>query len=369
MHTSHLQNQMAKNIKFYLRKGLKIFLWIIGSVIFLFLLIVLLIQVPAVQDFARGKAVAYLEDKIKTDVDIEKISIGLPKKIVLQGVYFESRQKDTLLAGRLLSVDISLFKLLKNQVEINSIDLEGIVANVSRDKDSVFNFDYIIDAFASEEPKKKDSEPMKISVNKINLDNIRVTWNDAISKNKVTVRMTHFDTHFEEFDLDRMAFNIPEIQLDGLKLMLDQGLVEEIAQTSVEVVDTVSKRPDFRLKLGTIALNDINIGYDNAGTHLNTGMKMQKLRLSFNEVDVHGQMIDIDKFEIDNISGNLRFAKADRPIKTPDTDTTAIKKTGWKVRLNDTDLKNITFKFDDDNYVKAASGIDYKHLDIKNFNL
>ncbi len=360
---------MAKNYKFYLRKGLKVLLWIVGSIIFLFLLIVILIQVPAVQDFARGKAVAYIEDKIKTDVEIGKIEIGLPKKIVLSNVYFESQQNDTLFAGKRLAVDISLFKLLKNTVEINSIDLDGIVANISRNKDSVFNFDYIIDAFASAEPKKKDSEPMKISVDKINLDNIRIKYDDAITKNKVSFNMSHFDTHFKKFNLDAMDFEIPNIRLDGLKVMLDQGLVEEIAQTSVEVADTVSKRPDFKLKLGEIALNDINIGYDNAGSNLNTGMKMQKLRLTFNSIDIAKQSINVQRFEISDIEGNLRLSKADRSLKTPNADTTAIKKQGWKLRMNEVDLKDIAFKFDDDKSAPTAAGIDYKHLDIKNFNL
>ncbi|HEY0091476.1 MAG TPA: AsmA family protein, partial [Flavobacterium sp.] len=195
---------MNEKLKKYSKKGLKVFLWIIGSIIGLFLLIVILLQIPFVQNFAKDKAVTYLEGKIKTDVNIDRIYIGLPKKVILEGFYFESQQKDTLLAGEKLSINISLLKLLSNEVEVNSIDIKGIVANVSRDKDSVFNFDYILKAFASKEPTTKESEPMKISVNKINLNEIRVTFNDAISKNNVKVNLTHFDTHFRNFDLNEM---------------------------------------------------------------------------------------------------------------------------------------------------------------------
>ena len=361
---------MAKKINTYLRKALKIFLWIIGSIIGLLLLIVVLLQIPAVQNFAKDKAVTYLEGKIKTRVSIDRIQLGLPKKIILQGFYFEDQNKDTLLAGKKLAVDISLFKLLDNEVEINSVDLQGIVANISRNKDSIFNFDYIIDAFASKEPKEEDSgEPMKISVNKINLDNIRLTFDDAISKNDVKVNLSHFDTKFNTFDLAKMDFDIPKITLDGLKLTLDQGLVEEIAQTSVEVADTISKRPDFKLKLGEIALSRIDIGYDNAGSKLNTGITLGKLLLEFNNIDLNSQEIDLQKFELANVKGNLAFGKADKKIKTPDADTTAIKTQGWKVKLNNANISNIAFKFDDENATQAKKGIDYKHLDIKDFNL
>lgn len=360
---------MAIKINRYVKKGLKILAWIVGSVIGLFLLVVILLQIPAVQNFAKDKAVAYLEGKIKTDVSIGRIEIGLPKKVILEDFYFEDQQKDTLLAGHKLAVDISLFKLLSNEVEINSVALEGITANISRNKDSVFNFDYIIDAFASKEPKTEESEPMKISVNKIALDNIRLKFDDAISKNNVKVKLAHFDTRFNNFDLDGMDFDIPRINLDGLKLTLDQGLVEQIAETSVKVADTVSKRPDFKLKLGEIALTKIDIGYDNSGTKLNTGVTLDKLLLAFNSIDLNRQTIDLDKFELANVRGGLAFGKADRNIKTPDIDSTAIRQTGWKVKLNQTNISNVNFKFDDANAAAAKKGIDYKHLDIKGFNL
>ncbi|HMI06803.1 MAG TPA: AsmA family protein, partial [Flavobacterium sp.] len=193
------------DIKKYIRKSLKILAWIVGSVIGLFLLIVLLIQVPAIQNKIKDKAVTYLEGKIHTKVVIGRIEIGLPKKVILENFYFEDQQKDTLLAGEKLAVDISLFKLISNEVEINSIALKGITANVSRDKDSVFNFDYIIKAFASKEEKpKEDSEPMKISVRKIDLDRVRVKFDDQITKNDLKAYIAHFDTNIDKFDLDKL---------------------------------------------------------------------------------------------------------------------------------------------------------------------
>src|SRR5690606_36246535 len=171
---------MNKKVPASLKRILKVVLWIVGVVIALLLLIVILIQIPAVQNFAKDKAVAFLQEKLKTRVEVDELSIGFPKKVILRGVYFEIQQKDTLLAGRELAIDTSMFKLLSNQLELNSIELNGIVANIKRDKDSVFNFDYIIDAFASDEPKSEDSgESMRISVTDVILDNVRLNYDDA----------------------------------------------------------------------------------------------------------------------------------------------------------------------------------------------
>ncbi len=361
---------MNAKIKKYLRKGLKILLWITGSVIGLFLLIVLLLQIPYIQNIVKDKAVTYLEKKIGTDVNIDRIEIGLPKKVIIEGVYFESQQGDTLLSGKKLAIDISLFKLLSNEVEISSIDLEGIVANVSRNKDSVFNFDYIIDAFASNTPKDTTSAPMKISVKRVNLDKIRVKFDDKISKNNLSANIGHFDTRIKTFDLDKMEFEVPKINLDGLKLTLKQGMLEQIAQTTQKASEEASQKPNLTLKLGKIDLANIDVGYDNEGSHLDTGLKLKKLFTEVKEIDLKTQLIDLKTLEIDNLKGQLAIGKFEQQVKQKlPEETKAVQEAQWKFKLENTDIKNVAFKFDDHNAAPVVKGIDYKHLDISNLNL
>ncbi len=363
------QNKKMKATKRYLRKAGKILLWIVASVVILFLVLVIALQIPAVQNFAKDKAVTYLQEKIKTPVKVGRIEIGLPKRVILEDFYFEDQQKDTLLAGRKLSVDISLFKLLKNQLEINSVKLEGITANLTRSRDSVFNFDYIIDAFASKEPDNETSEPMKISVNRIALDDIRFTFDDALSRNDIALRLHHFDTKFDRFNLDEMDFDIPHVNLDGLRLTLDQGLVEKAAETSVNVVDTLSKRPDLKLKLGTISLTRIDLGYDSEGTNLKTGVTIGKLKIDVDDLHIAKQQIALNEFELKNVRGSLAIGQADKSINAPNLDTTAIKKGGWSFKLRKTLIADVNFKFDDNASAPSQNGIDFKHLDMAGFNL
>jgi uncharacterized protein involved in outer membrane biogenesis len=226
------------------RIALKTILWIIASVIFLVLLVVILIQVPAVQNFAKNKAVTFLQNKIHTKVEIGHISLGLPKLLVLEDVYFEDQKKDTLIAGDKLKVDITLMKLLKNKVEINEINLEGITANISRGPDSLFNFDYIIKAFAGEqkkEPKPEDTtSTMQFSVDKIILDRINVKYKDVTTGNDVKFLLGHFDTRIKDFDMEKMKFTIPKINLSGVNARIIQTPAgSSIVQTAA--VDTALK--------------------------------------------------------------------------------------------------------------------------------
>ncbi|WP_459640774.1 translocation/assembly module TamB domain-containing protein [Flavobacterium sp. CGRL2] len=336
----------------------------------LLLLLIILIQVPSVQNFVKDKAITYLHNKIKTKVSLDHISIKFPKDVVLEGFYFEDQKKDTLLAGKRLEVDVDLFKLVSSELEINSVSLENVKANISRNKDGVFNFDYIIKAFESKEPKVEDpdAKPFKISVVKVNLDQVKFNFKDDFSKNDIRVNLTHFDTKFKKFDLDKMDFNIPNINLNGLKVVLDQDVVEKIAEVSVKTVDTISKRPDFKLALDKITLSKIDILYDNKDSKLNSGIRLGNLNLAVNEIDLNKQLLDFDTFEVKNLSGNLRLGAKDKQIQAPDLDSTSIKQAGWKVKLNDASLENIAFKFDDMQSKPKTKGLDYSHLDLSKFN-
>ena len=75
-----------------LKKAAKIFLRIILFLIAFFLLIVIALQISFVQNFVKDKAVTYLENKIKTKIEIGSIEIGLPKKIILNDFYFELKK-------------------------------------------------------------------------------------------------------------------------------------------------------------------------------------------------------------------------------------------------------------------------------------
>ncbi len=113
--------QQAKKRNGWRRAGrilLKTVLWIFFLIVFVFLLIL----TPPVQNFLRKKVVAYLENKLDTKIEVGRIYIGLPKNIVLENIYVEDRQKDTLFSGGKIKANINIWQLItKNEVTINSI--------------------------------------------------------------------------------------------------------------------------------------------------------------------------------------------------------------------------------------------------------
>src|SRR5690625_3392035 len=97
-----------------------------AGILILLLTLIFLIRIPKVQNYVVGKATHYLEEKLNTKVEIGYVNISFPKNIVLENVNIEDLEQSPLIKGKRLYLDINMFKLFKNTVEIQEIQLEGI---------------------------------------------------------------------------------------------------------------------------------------------------------------------------------------------------------------------------------------------------
>nr|WP_240315151.1 translocation/assembly module TamB domain-containing protein [Mucilaginibacter pineti] len=323
------------------------------------------------QNFAKDKAVTFLQGKIHTKVQIGHISLGLPKLLVLENVYFEDQKKDTLIAGDKLKVDISLFKLLHNQVEINEINLQGITANVTRGADSAFNFDYIMKAFAGEQ--KKEVKPtdttstMKFSVDKINLDRINIKYKDAISGNDVKFLLGHFDTRIKDFDMDKMKFTIPKITLTGVNAVVIQS------PSGPPPPDTATAPLNMDLKLGIIDISKIKVDYRSPDMKAN--VDLNKLLVEMDKIDLKHQNIGIKNIELNDTKAGISLAKPktvvkaiEKTAKKLDTLVASPQSSKWRLSLGKVSFSNDNVKFDNEAQKAIAKGLDFGHMDLRSLN-
>ena len=353
-------------LKKYLYILFKVFLWTVGSLLSLFLILFLVLQIPAVQNFAKDKSVNYLQEKIKTKVVINRLEIGFPKKIILEGVYFEDQNKDTLFAGDTLAVNLSLLQLINNKVAINTIDLSGITAHIKKDSNGTFNFDYILKALASQDIQKTDSAPMEFSVDEIQLDRINFRYSDAVSKNEIATYLNHFKTTIKTFDLNEMNFDVPKIKISGLQFKLNQG-VASVKKTSATATENNAAEKPLKLKFGDIDLGKIKVEYKSLENKLATAFYIKKLMTKVDKIDLNNQYAILENLELTGVEGSLELGK----IKKLVTQSTTVSNSSnnWDIKVKKSVFKRINFKYDNNNVAFILKGLDYNHLDIKNLNL
>lgn len=359
-------------LKLNWRKILRRTLITIISIFVFILLIILSLRIPAVQNYVKDKLIVYLEGKIKTKVSLERVYIAFPNSLVMENLHLRGQDIDTLLAVKKFDVGLDMWQLMKSKADLTSIDLEGVRANVVRDSKGKFNFDYIIDAFATSEKEEKPSKPFIISLDKIQLKDIGITFNDQQSRNDINVYFKSLDTRVRTFDLQNNSYAVNNIDLDGLKLKLKQDLIEEVAANVEEKVDSLNQKKPMKLGLNRIRLTNFDIDYGDDNTKTFAKVLFRELSTKVNNLDLENNSYDIGNVLLSgaNINANLFLPANNANSKSEEKSAKNSKEEkAMKLLLGKLVLDDVKLAYNNTAVAPTKSGMDFNHLNFAKMNL
>ncbi|MEO8150666.1 MAG: translocation/assembly module TamB domain-containing protein [Bacteroidia bacterium] len=166
------------------------------------------IQHPRVQTKLVDLVTNILEDKLKTRVRIESVSIKFFKSIELNGIYIEDQRKDTLLFAKKLTAGISLFELRNRNVTIDDITLTDARIKLKRFKDvKGLNFDFIVDAFTDNDTTPSTSKPWNVKLKRVKLIENTFSYQDQ-RYNDYTPCVDFEDVHLAHLNIDADDFKV-----------------------------------------------------------------------------------------------------------------------------------------------------------------
>ena len=355
------------------RKLFRRFIITIISILVFLTLLILSLRLPVVQNFIKDKLVVYLEKKIKTKVSLERVYIGFPNSLVMENLYLKGQNIDTLLAVKKLDVGLHMLKLINSKADITSVDMEGVRANVVRKPDGKFNFDYIIDAFATSDKEESPSKPFIISLDKIKLKDIGVTFNDQQSRNDIQVYFKSFDTRVRTFDLNNNKYAVNDINLDGLKLKLKQDLVEEVSKKVEKKVDSLNNKKPMQISLRGIKLTNFNIDYGDDNTKTFAKVLFKELSTKVDKLDLENNAYAIDNVFLSgaNINANLYLPAQNanpKATREPEISKAADKEKALSLLLGKLVLNDVKVAYNNTAIAPTKQGMDFNHMNFSKMN-
>lgn len=361
---------MPSNVSRVIKKILKIFAWIIGSVVILLIALALLIQFPSVQTWLTNKAVSFLEDKIGTEVSLGSISISFPKNIVLEDIYLEDQKGDTLLYAGRLEVNTDLWALTRNEIQLNKIALENTAAFVDRaENDSAYNFTYILDAFAGDSTAVPDTLEQKgwnITLETLQLDDIRVHYHDALTGNFADVSLGSFDLEMSAFDLENNTFGIEDILLENTTADLKQTKV------SMPMADAAAADSTAALifSLDQLTLRNIHLNYEQSAAGQLMRLDLGEAQVLAEKIDLENQNIQLDMVSLKESLVVYHKSKADTVTASPqhaaqDPQTTK----PWTIGLKTLAFERNGIQYYDFTKPQEKGAIDFDHLWISGMDI
>lgn len=352
---------------------------VLKSILFLFLFIVivfLILLTPPAQRFLTGKVEGYLQNKLKTKVEIGSISFGLSGNINLQDVYIEDQTKDTLLSGGTIKAHLNYLKLFSNEVQIKDLELQNLTAKVKRVlPDTVYNFQFVVDAFITEQTKTPDTAqtaPMKLNISDVSLDNINLKYSDVITGNDMYAHIGTFSATIDTLDPYAQHFDIPTIIARNVTAHIKQ--TKPLVKPKPLAVDIAeATQPSSMLfDLGTIDLSKINIDYSNDVSAFYTTLNLGQVKGTERLIDLQNNRIYFDQLSMNNSKVAIRLGdkQETQAVKQKvNQEVEAQKQAGWDFKIANLDLDNNKLKYDDDNQPRQKYGMDYAHVNADDLSL
>ncbi len=353
-------------------KILRITAWVVAGIFLVLVLVSLAIQIPSVQQYIKQKAVTFLSEKIGTKVGLEHISLSIPKKVVLEGIYFEDQKNDTLLYAGRLSVDTDLFALLDKRIELNTVSIDDLKASINRTGDSVFNFDYIIKAFSDSTAPPPDTtkKAWQFALVDVELSKINVSYVDALMGNDLQLKLETLEINMDEFDLEQSRIYVDNFLLTGVDASFTQGQ-SPTQESPGDLPKEGGEQNAFDFKIHGIDLQRINIRYSQLASKQEATLNLGKATLQVNDINLKEKTIDLSEFTLDKTFVAYHILQGADTSSVAD-DSNEVKtnsdEPGWKFSLDEIELTNNSIQYYDFNKPKSP-GIDFNHLWISELKL
>lgn len=155
-----------------MRKGIKI-LGKVFSVAVLLLIILpmvlsLLLDIPAVQNYVVQKAVRMVSRKLETTVSIDRVDIGLFSKVKVKGFYVEDYQRDTLLYVGSLDAYITGLGIFGGGVVLSRGEIGGAKLYLRETPEGEMNIKQIVNRIS--DPDKPRKGNFRLSLRKASIE-------------------------------------------------------------------------------------------------------------------------------------------------------------------------------------------------------
>ncbi|MCC9167954.1 translocation/assembly module TamB domain-containing protein [Pontibacter harenae] len=331
-------------------------------------------QFPQVQNFLAQKGASYLSDTLDTRVEIGRFTTDWRNALVLEDVYVEDQQQDTLWYSERLGVDIGIFALLSSEVNVSNAHLQNATLKLHIRPDSSTNYDFITEAFATDTAAAQPADTtggFTFNVGTIQIDNVYVNFKDELGGNWITTRIGQFVTTMEALDLDAQRYMVDEVELRNTGVNYVQTKLPPDTEEESEPLEV-----DFGIN--RVMLENIDLSYFSQVSDQSIELALGKSELVSDNINLNEAKIDLRSFDLHNTalvysqnnnkSPDSLSVNPERTVKELDesVENTQGQPVDWVVNLGEIDVTGLQVKFDNFNEGRQKRGMDYNHMLFRN---
>lgn len=174
--------------------------------------VLVVFDIPAVQNYCAHKAANFLSEKLNTEVKIGTLRISPLRNIILQDVLIKDLNNDTMIAARKLDVSFSGRALFKKEILVKNISLDRAYFHLQRDTNGLLNLNKLF-GLKKKKQKQKSTFNLKVEANELSLLNTHFDYTDKFGGTIVNVEVERLAAKINDLGLKTGRMNVHSLTL------------------------------------------------------------------------------------------------------------------------------------------------------------
>lgn len=224
---------------------------IIWPIVGAYFLLIVLLQLPAVQGYVGNIASHALEEKFGTIVNIGKIDLGLFNRIIIDDVILKDKTNNDLLKAGRISAKFDIISILEGKISISSAQLFGLKINAYKENaEAKANYQFVLDSLASKNPN--DSSSIDLNINSLIIRNGSLAYNQLDTKRSakgIDFKHLKVDNISGHFIINKISNDSINISVKSLSLQEQSGLKINKLHFSFHANNQKAELKNFLLEL------------------------------------------------------------------------------------------------------------------------
>ncbi len=224
------------------------------------MLMMVLPEIPWIQEVCGNRVAAMLSKKLGTEVTVEKIAIELPNRAVVDNIVMLDQKGDTLLTTARISAKVELMPLIKDgKIIIHSAQLFTPDIRLKEYRNGKNNYQFVLDSLAS---KDTASAPLYLKINDFVLRDGAVSMTKRHELLKAEGINGYFTLHelnddnidAEVYELAFVGRRVKESTAEGQRSTVNGQRMRDISLINVKNLSTRFRKQGSQMTLDNMVL-------------------------------------------------------------------------------------------------------------------
>lgn len=199
----------------------------------LILLLLLLIQLPPVQNVIARKVVDRLDNEMPANISVDRMYISFLNRVKVRGLVITDPRQDTVISATEINIGLKLFPLVRNEIRLGRIELEDPRLHlVQHPQDSLLNIATLFQVEQNNKPEKNPGSPPDVQFSQLMINNLDFILDNQQEKSTIALELGRLLIRPELFDLGNQVLQLSNLEIRDLYLDIVQPPADTAKKTA-----------------------------------------------------------------------------------------------------------------------------------------